>query len=320
MKKAFFNIFAHCWCRLDFMAVIVFLFTLVSCEDFFTSEAKNLKIPGGEPRLVIYSFISPQDSIIRVHVHRSLPYSKKETQVEPVGNKATVLIAKKGLSAKQLSYSNQYNCFYIAFSEFSVEPGCFYQLNIESFEGEKVSAECYVPELQFIEFNIDSVFTEHDNYGGSKLILRYNFTATANTAEKYYATGAYRSSYIAGDNYGNMDTVLTTIHDFEIEHGNNYIADNSGEKYFIQASTWTYDFQANKISLPNSCNLIFDSIFVYLMQTDQPYYLFHRSLGNYDNYDEDFPFAESVHIYSNIINGLGVFAGYNRKNFYIPVD
>ncbi|MGB4204037.1 MAG: DUF4249 family protein [Bacteroidales bacterium] len=321
MKKPKYNILSKRFANTGFMAVVlVFMLSLVSCEDYFITDAKHLKIPDSKPRLVVYSFISPQDTIIRVHVQRSIPYSMSDDQVEPVGNKARVFISKKGHPASELAYSAKYKCFTIPSNEFSIEPGFYYQLNVESFEGEKASAECYVPEPLYSNLTIDSLYKGYDSYGGSFVILEYRFKAIDNSAENYYSTGAYRKFYYE-DWFGGVDTTIMNqfIYNFSIEHGDSYIADKDGKTYRIKANTWRYDYIDYK-DATNTASQYFDSIFVYIMQTDRNYYHFHKSYYNYSYYDDDFPFAESVHIYSNIVNGLGVFAGYNRQDIYVPEE
>ncbi|MFQ5636990.1 MAG: DUF4249 family protein [bacterium] len=55
---------------------------------------------------------------------------------------------------------------------------------------------------------------------------------------------------------------------------------------------------------------------VVLLTTSESYYNFHKSVDQ-QNATEDNPFAEPVPIYTNIENGLGVFAGYS--SFVYPL-
>ncbi len=298
-------------------------FLLVSCEDFFVSEAKNVNIPGSEPQLVVYAFISPQDTVLRVNVYRSTPYTMKENEVKPVGNRAYVSIAKKGQEFTQLTYHEEDDCFMISADEFPIEAGNHYMLKVESFDGEKVTAECYVPEIRYQNPVVDSLYFEAQGYGSQGFALRYHFTAIANERENYYRTGAYNKweMPLTGVPMKN-DDVITGNYYFWIERGKEYIADQEGGKHSFKAVGWTnyfrvYDEQGNLVfQAPDG---VVDSIFIYLLQTDYHYYRFHKSVSEYNYYDDDFPFAESVLIYSNINGGLGVFAGYNRRDFYVPL-
>jgi hypothetical protein len=297
---------------------------LASCEDFFVSEATNVNIPGSEPQLVVYSFISPQDSAIKVSVYRSTPYTMKENDVKPVGNRAYVSIAKKGQEFKQLTYHEDDECFMISANDFPVEAGNYYELKVESFEGEKVNAECYVPEIRYQNLAVDSIYFETTQFGGRQFALRYHFTAVADNRENYYRTGAHNKWQMTiPDEELQNDTVITGYYYFGIERGKQYFADRGGGKHSFKAVGRTHYylvFDENGKPVFQAPDGVVDSIFIYLLQTDYHYYRFHKSVNEYGYYDEDFPFAESVHIYSNIKGGLGTFAGYNRRNFYVPLN
>ena len=305
-----------------YLLAALLAFLLVSCEDFFVSEAKNVKIPGSEPQLVVYSFISPQDSAIKVNVYRSTPYTMKENEVKPVGNRAYVSIAKNGEEFKQLTYHEEDDCFMINANEFPIVAGNYYKLKVESFEGEKVNAECYVPEIKYQNFNVDSVYFETQRYWGQGFALRYHFMMAAENDENYYRTGAHNKwqMTLPGEELQN-DTVVTGNYYFGIERGKEFFADQGGGKHSFKASghiNYLVFVDDNGKMVYQQAEAFVDSIFIYLLQTDFHYYRFHKSVSDYGYYDEDFPFAESVHIYSNVNGGLGVFAGYNRKNFYVP--
>ena len=51
-------------------------------------------------------------------------------------------------------------------------------------------------------------------------------------------------------------------------------------------------------------------IFIQLLQTDAHYYQYHRSVQRSRS---DNPFTEPSLVYTNVVGGLGVFAGYNRS-------
>lgn len=294
----------------------------ISCQDFFISEVTNLDIPGGESRLVVYSYISPGDSLISVHVKRSSPYFNPSVS-EPVEGNAEVYMAKKGEDPVRLNYSEKYKTFITGNDEFAVEPGYNYTLTVETFNGETAEAECYVPELEYEMIRIGQPVIEEDEWGGEHITFTWSFTAKQDNSENYYSSGAYVKVYRSGSPGEENDTVLFDIFDLWIDRGDNYISDNDGRTYFFKANQWIEDFPNYDdpfIEERPDDGLRFetiDSVFVYIMQTDENYYLFHESLQNYNNFGNS-PFTESVLIYSNIEGGLGVFAGYNRKDFSIP--
>jgi hypothetical protein len=62
-----------------------------------------------------------------------------------------------------------------------------------------------------------------------------------------------------------------------------------------------------------------DSAFlrIYLLNTDKPYYDFHKSLENYSL--GDYPFTEPSFLYSNVKGGLGIFASYTLDSLIFRV-
>ena len=60
-----------------------------------------------------------------------------------------------------------------------------------------------------------------------------------------------------------------------------------------------------------------DSLTIQLLTTDYHYYQYHISINNYESGN---PFAEPTRIYSNVENGYGVFAGYQKSVFIVGFD
>jgi hypothetical protein len=55
---------------------------------------------------------------------------------------------------------------------------------------------------------------------------------------------------------------------------------------------------------------------IFVANTDKPYYLFNRALQQLQTNDDN-PFAESILTYTNIKNGLGIFAAYNTAQIEV---
>jgi hypothetical protein len=134
----------------------------------------------------------------------------------------------------------------------------------------------------------------------------------------YYSTGAYITTHTVID-FGDELMRFYDIHYLGLEKGSKYIADDAGRTFSFKAEMLKFYSSDYPPDNPGYTNESVDSIFVYVMQTDENYYLFHRSYENYFDYG-DFLLEEGILIYSNIEGGLGVFAGYNRKNLYVPVS
>ncbi|TVQ87119.1 MAG: DUF4249 domain-containing protein [Bacteroidetes bacterium] len=292
-----------------FLVVTVALFLLTGCEDFFTSEATNVKIPGSEPQLVVYSFISPQDSLIRVIVYRSIPNTIDPRNVPHVFGDAHVHLAKKGDAFTQLSYDEDLMAFVINADDFSVEAGNDYILRVEAFSGETVEAICYVP-----GFEVDTVMLYEptqttDQWGSTRTNIQWEVHPTPSSEVRYYRSGAYSTAW---EIFENQHQLLLNISPLWLDRGQEFFTyTNETAPVFRASSRFHLNLQNGTSNTPESTRI--DSLFVFVMQTDYHYYQFHRSVENYFYFDDDFPFAEAVHIYSNIQGGLGVFGGYNKR-------
>ena len=60
----------------------------------------------------------------------------------------------------------------------------------------------------------------------------------------------------------------------------------------------------------------YDSAFIkiYLMNTEKSYYLYHKSIEDYNSGDD--PFSEVTPVYSNITGGLGVFTSFTVDSLF----
>lgn len=67
---------------------------------------------------------------------------------------------------------------------------------------------------------------------------------------------------------------------------------------------------------PNNKNdIISERTTLYVHRLSKDFYNYMKSLKLYDHY-RDFPFAEPVPVYSNVKNGVGIFAGFNNESKY----
>ncbi|GEM_PF-1375562 len=315
--------------RNNLLRVSVWLVLLIfaGCEDFFTSEATNVDIPGSEPQLVVYSFLSPGEKLTRVHVYRSIPYTMSMDDVEPVNDKASVYLAPTGEAFYQLEYNDLHNCFVAESDEFEVQYGQSYSLKVESYQGESVTANSLVPHTREMEVETEPLTLQlveddiwDEGHSVKHIQVDWKITLPANTGDGFMRTGAYMKRYIFHE--GDSVAADVQVSQFGLERGQPYFAATENRTYAFRANKWreSYGFSGEHQGYdpPQEEGEVVDSVFVYVFQTDEHYYRFHKSLDEYFYYDDDFPFTEAVFIYSNIKGGLGVFAGYNRKEFYIP--
>ena len=124
------------------LLILIISAVLVSCEK----EAKEIELPKVDPKLVVYGFLSPSDSVIEIVVSKSVPYfgDQKGNIYDPVSD-ATVLLSSEGQTIS-LPFSIE-NGSYIVRNEapFSILAGKTYSLQVSSPGGFYVSAATTVP-------------------------------------------------------------------------------------------------------------------------------------------------------------------------------
>lgn len=295
------------------LSLMTALLLLAGCEDFFISEATNVDIPGSEPQLVVYSFISPRDTMIRVTVNRSLPNTMDPRNVPLVNGEAHVLMAKKGEAFTQLSYDENLMAFVINADDFTVEAGNEYTLKVEAFTGETVEAECFVPGFEIDTVILHDPVQTSDQYEQFKTVYQWEVHPVPSSQVRYFRSGTFNSTW---GNYDNQQQLsLLMVMPLSLDKGQEYFTHTNESAPVFQATTWSYPYEGGGSTDYGNFNRV-DSVFAYVMQTDYHYYQFHKSVENYYNSDDGFIFSEAVYIYSNIKGGLGVFAGYNQRVYF----
>ncbi|MFN2396629.1 MAG: DUF4249 family protein [Bacteroidales bacterium] len=208
------------------LAVMMALPLFTGCEDFFISEATNVDIPGSEPQLVVYSFISPLDTMIRVTVNRSIPNTMDPRNVPLVNGEAHVHIAKKGEAPTRLSYDEVLMAFVINAEDFVVEAGNEYTLKVEAFSGETVEAECFVPGFEIDTVILHDPVQTTDQYEQFKTVYQWEVHPVPSSQVRYFRSGAFNSTW---GNYDNQQQIsLLGVMSLELDKGQEYFTHTNG--------------------------------------------------------------------------------------------
>jgi hypothetical protein len=307
------------------IAGVAIPFLLISCEDFFLSEANNVDIPGSEPQLVVNSFLSPQDSVIKVYLQWSDPYIDNSVGSLPAINTFDVYIANENGNEVKLEYIT--DVFSLPVSQFPVLPNENYKLRVVGENGFEASSNCFVPGFTANDPEIAPLIQTTDEWGNSFIMIDWQFQAQNTGTEKFYRTGAMIKSYEFFRNDNNqIESEGPYYQDIYLEKGFPLFSDKEGSVYSFRTERWNYFYNFDDPFTGQPINpeeLYFwrvDSIFVYLIESDFPYYRYHKSVDDYFNYGDDNPFAESVIIYNNISNGLGTFGGFNKRKYFVATN
>ena len=281
----------------------ILLIIICSCEKAipFDQELDSNK--------VVVNGIYFRDSVWKIHLSKSKSILDTSTS-KNLENAIISILDQNSNEIDTLQYFN--NGFY--YGSKSPNYGS-YELNIKSTLNENTTSISTLPN-PVPAIIIDTL--SYINNGNNRLEISINFDDPI-TDENYFEIGVYmkkRKMSINTNSNGQTDTNYSIIckwmnlksDDQNIEKtlDNNLIFDDK----LFNGSNKTISFDVrNKIkdfsNDPINELITFD---IYFINISYSLYHFHRSLKNYVNQSGD-PFSQPTQVYSNINNGIGVFAG-----------
>lgn len=264
---------------------------LVSCE-----KDADIHVPQQDPKLVVYSYISPQDSVVQVSVTASnsvFGNSDSHNLFSMVDN-ATVTITTNG-STYNLPWNPAYSHYIIGTNVLPVNPGQTYELSVNAAGFETVSASTRVPQWRDWQFHVTyNGMHPYDAQMGFNAEYRFNVDWKHYDDNDYYRLAQHfyhiDSTYIPG--------MLDTLNE---ERNNNFYTSNQVSGGII-ADVVTTNTSINQDPYPYRYGFYYD-----LVISTYDYYKFHETVNNYNSGN---PFAEPTLVYTNMKNGYGIFAGY----------
>jgi hypothetical protein len=264
-------------------------FTLCSCEK----DASNL-VPVNE-KIVVNSFISPQDLILKVFVNVSSPYYQPHVYGSDNSSqlKNALVFISDGSIKKQLIWNDLNKDFELDQNQFPILVGKTYYLDVKTPDGRQVSAQTTIPSpvlnpiFDFLGYKTNSVS------GANSALVRYQISDDA-TVLNYYKF----FTEIKGFDAQNKNVSIMSGGE-ELQSDKNFngnIFENT-----IQFIVYNYDKTQTTEKYTG-----------YFIACNKDYYEFYKTL-TMANAGSTTPFSEYTQVYSNIKGGLGVFAGYNLK-------
>lgn len=285
-------------------------FLLFSCDLYKLENEVHKGLVQEESKLVIISFIAPQDTMVLAIIAKSFPiYGKinfdRESELRHVKD-AEVIISNGTVSKKLIEmlfednneyYNNDYYYYGIPSSEFPIVAGESYTITATTPDGLRATAHCTIP---MMKSNVDNyeLKTSINEWGGEMLNLIVSWKDIVQ-AENFYRI-------IANIDYTITDIPDTIIHQKVYFYDFSIYIDHNRDGEILKEKGNTYIYQE-----------YLDSLTIQLFTTDYHYYQYHTSIENYESGN---PFAEPSRIYSNVENGYGVFAGYQKSVFIVDLD
>ena len=320
------------------MLMLLVLLGLVSCETLVNTIPES-KLPKTESQLTLFSFISPQDTVIRVRVGQTRPiFSESPVVTFPVMvvtdgdtiyvhaeniTTATVTISN-GNTRATLPYRAKDLTYTLPASQFPIRAGETYTLTVT--DGQRTAqASCTIPATQvpITSYTLDTTITSSFGLRDTSLTLTYFWKDPAGQ-ENYYRIRAFEL----------YEYSVVTVNASQL-----FIVEKRRQQQFYFSWSRTsgrsvYQSDTNldgaEFSSPTGDKrveneLVFQElirnpvkpekgpvllgVYLQLLHTDRNYFLYHRSLQQTRG---DNPFTEPALVYTNVRNGLGVFAGYNQ--------
>ncbi len=270
------------------------LIGIVSCID----DVDNLNLPRIEPKLVVQSFITPNDSI-RVAVWQSIPinynlpitgnyYDDKPVEVK---NALVVLKNSEDTQTVEIPFVEALGMYVIPPTAYDVVMGNTYHLSVSAPGFNEVKASTTVPDYAPIIRDVKLDTLGLTQWGDVRIILSGRIVDEA-SKPNFYALFQYSfAHYVNG--IDTVSYVRFSIRELYSDLG----YDGISIPFKIDYSVWD-DGHHNNLNIS-----------LYALSVDKHYYRFHKSLDNVWDIGDN-PFAESSHLYSNVEGGLGVFASF----------
>jgi hypothetical protein len=267
--------------------VVLSAFVFAACE-----KEADIKLPDTKPKLSISCFISDSTEIIKASIYWSKPVFNKTDTLPEYPNNLMVIISGNGQLDTML-YNSEWSTYEVSTVDFPLNAGVEYTLQVTAPNGETARAKTIIPNEKALVSDKSVSFTSSvDQYNNIIETYRYRITLNDISPNMEFYRIMYYNKYFIPDVPDELNLPSNV--------GELFVSDNNmvDGKIFTDNEVKFYGVSAN-----------ISSRYAYVIRGSEEYYRFHKSLSNY-GYDN--PFAEPTIVYTNVDNGLGVFAGYNQ--------
>lgn len=288
---------------IPFLSAGLVLIFLAGCEKIVT----NVELPKAVSKLVVHSYISPTD-IVSSRITTSMPITQSvDFSMDRWVKNATVRLTGPGSVSEAMSYDNFLNKYTTTDANFRPLAGQEYQISVSTPDGRQVSGSCKVPRLN-TSVRIMKIASSQDGQFSYNYKVWFEFDDIP--GEPYF----YRIQAFAVEEYIDPNTQQATIRESEVWFNDKKnIIDTrlrEGGTFVVEGQHYFYGWDGPFSFKMKGYRILF-------LSTDEHYYHFHRSVNQFDG---DNPFAEPVMVYTNINNGLGIFAAYNVFMKEVPIQ
>ncbi len=272
------------------------------------SKIIDIDIPDKEKHIDIIGVMNT-DSIINVNVSKSVNILTKSNRVDFVDD-ATVKIYEDSVYKETLTFKDNGNYY----ANFKPVAGNNYKIEVSVPNSGQVDAENIIPDKVDIE-SIDTLTVYDPFFEENMLRCKIKFTDPSDINNYYYFNIVRKATYTWYDKY--QDSLIVKVDSGKVSfQTNDPLIDNGANNgvifndNVINGQTYTFIVDLNK-DFPDSTTFNFN-----LCSISKDYYLYLQSWSKQMETHGD-PFSEAVPVYTNINNGVGIFAGTNKSTYSI---
>jgi len=300
---------------------ILFLLIFSSCETIV-----DIEVPRKAPQLVLHSVVNPGGNLQFVNIRES-QFVLDDTEYKPISN-AIVSLFEDGVFIGYIEKTKYNeggvanNGEYITWYDFDVNKT--YTLTAEAPGFTPIEATVSIPKQVPIKaIDLDTIFVKSSGFcfnGPCPQSERYRINLTFQdppNTYNYYSVAAFVKEYngsggILSSHENSLflfsEDVSLALSDFSIEgYG---IQDEelwfSDDIFDGQTYTFSFEVEAGNYHVGDSIKL-----FVELRHQSEENFKYHVS-RELQHWNDGNPFAEPVHVFSNVENGHGIFGAYNE--------
>lgn len=286
---------------------VIFFICIVmsaSCTRVIEIDMENT-----QPLPVINALINP-DSIWQISLTRSRNILEI-SYYAPIPNAEVTILDDNGVLIETLQYvSDQYFRYKYRGSSTPMENGLF-RVSVKMEDGQVLSAKSQIP----VPVPIESVEIDSSKFiiNGDDIEMAVVFNDPPKE-KNYYTIKILRSAY-----YLNNEDTIRFVEDVYYEPVNPKfeIDVSNGNGTLISDNLFNGDVYEFRLKIKPYYNMgTTENLKVGLLSVSEEYYKYFFSINLQSGNSED-PFAQPTQVFSNIENGIGIFAGYSSS--YIQV-
>ena len=280
--------------RIKYFILLLPLLLLSACE----TDVKDVLLPEFSQKLVVTGFMSPMDNEMKFTVSLNKRIYGELNLEEPIiPTTAFLSDGSKEVELDPVAYGFRIGSERIAFDygkTYSLRISDGKELSIESASTIPFKRDFYLKADTFMYKNSFQMDPGH-YYNENVINVKVSLTDFPGEKNYYRLVGEVTNYYT----FRNTGDIIRNNYSLTFEK--QYFTDNltDGKVISIKSEDNLYHLSSGR-----------DSAFLrlFLLNTEESYYLYHKSIM--DHNDGENPFAEATPVFSNIKGGLGVFASY----------